>query len=291
MQVLNQLREIFKKSSSQSEIKINADWARDLMIKQKGFLNNLNKIETLILGSSHGDYGFNPQYFQKYSYNLASASQDLYYSYSLYEKFYSKIPKLKNIILFYSVFSPGFELEKTSEYQRCILFKDFFDISFKTLRENIVSEEKAYKKIYKKIKRKLKIDENYRGYSQPEIFFEQEFTVERKTQVHLRENLRENNQLFYLKKLCESAINNSHEVVIVLSPAREDYKSCLPKSNELFNTLFELTNENNIKVFNFYDDENFINSDFGDFDHLKPFGAVKLTQKINELINFAGGEK
>ena len=41
-------------------------------------------IDTLVVGSSHGDFGFNPTYFPN-SFNLCCRSQDLKHSYYLYK--------------------------------------------------------------------------------------------------------------------------------------------------------------------------------------------------------------
>lgn len=50
--------------------KINILQIKELFFKKSGFINKINEIETLVLGSSNGAYGFNPIFFNKNSYNL-----------------------------------------------------------------------------------------------------------------------------------------------------------------------------------------------------------------------------
>ena len=69
---------------------------------------NKNKTTTLIVGSSHGLYGYRAEGPE---FNLCDVSQDLYYSYRLYA-LSCDFPQLKTVVLFYSVFSPGHVLEK-----------------------------------------------------------------------------------------------------------------------------------------------------------------------------------
>ena len=123
---LNENLELKKKLENISKINetyVCFDWAKEMLIKKESFNNIKSNIKTLVLGSSHGGYDFNPL-FLKNSFNMSLPSQDLYYSYHLYKKNNTK--KIKNIILFYSVFSPGFSLIKTSEKQRALLYKLIF---------------------------------------------------------------------------------------------------------------------------------------------------------------------
>ncbi len=127
--------------------------------------NNINKIQTLVLGSSHGHYAFLPK--EETEFNLSIRSQDLYYSYKLYQKYASKLSNLKNIILFYSVFSPGFEIEKTSNRFLCIPYIFIYNIYSKSIVRNITFLIEC---IYRSIKFfnyesdiRKNIDKSYRG--------------------------------------------------------------------------------------------------------------------------------
>ena len=78
-------------------------------------------LKTFVIGSSHAMF----YQAEEKELNLATASQDLYYSYCLYEKYGQSA---ENIILTYSVFSKGLCLIKTKEMELCILLKEIFGI-------------------------------------------------------------------------------------------------------------------------------------------------------------------
>jgi hypothetical protein len=79
---------------------------RTMLERDKGYW------ETIVLGSSHGDFGFNPLFFP-HSFNLCSRSQDLKHSFLLYKHITNNYPKIKNLVLYYSIFSPGSTIENS----------------------------------------------------------------------------------------------------------------------------------------------------------------------------------
>lgn len=261
-----------------SAIELNTNLAKKLFRKQAGLIINDNKIETLVLGSSHGDYGFRSDLYEN-SYNLGLTSSDLYFNYQFYKLLFPKLPNLKNLILFYSVFSPGHELEKTKEYHIAILFKLIFGIPYRDSNLKIY-EEKIIEALG--LIPEEEMPDNYTGYEIPDWFFDEAFGVENRAKMHLRENSRSSNQTKYVEKISSLAKKHKHKLTVVLSPAREDYKSFLPDSSELFK---ELNNLKGIDILNYYDDKDFTRDDFGDFDHLNQDGAKKLTQKIYKALH------
>src|SRR3546814_6862555 len=56
-----------------------------LLAAKRAMLAASNNITTLVVGSSHGDFGFNPAYCPR-SFNLCCRSQDLKHSFHLYRK-------------------------------------------------------------------------------------------------------------------------------------------------------------------------------------------------------------
>ncbi len=260
--------------------KINIQHAKELFVKKSGFINKIDEIETLVLGSSHGDYGFNPEFFDKIAYNLCYASQDFYYSYKLYQNFYNKIPKTKNILLFYSVFSAGLELDKTTEYPMCSYYKLLFGIPYKT-------NNKSYTKFERQLNKNnfghLNTSAYYLGYNNPQFFFGEDYGVINRVKTHLRENQRKNNQTEYINKIFELSKQANHDLTVIIPPARNDYKNNLPDSDFLFEELYNIS-KNKFNILNFYNDKDFLFDDFGDFDHLNYNGAIKLTQKIREYL-------
>ncbi|MBR2524940.1 hypothetical protein IKE67_00590, partial [bacterium] len=71
-----------------------------------GLVKRPKDLNTVIFGSSHFKFGYLPQ---EHQYNIAMASQDLYYSYQFYKKYANGV---KNVVLGYSYFSPYHVLVK-----------------------------------------------------------------------------------------------------------------------------------------------------------------------------------
>lgn len=76
------------------------------------FTKHAERVETLILGSSHGVYGFIPQ--DNSECNLSFSSCDLYYTAQLFKAVLNKAPHLKRALIFFSPFSSGFRIQNSS---------------------------------------------------------------------------------------------------------------------------------------------------------------------------------
>lgn len=271
---------------SKHKLKTETTELLQVMFNKIETLKNLSNIKTLILGSSHGEYGFictNPT-----EYNLAISYQDLYYSYNLYKKFNNK--DLKNIVIFYSVFSPGYQLIKTNDYCICCQYKFLANIDYQSpeiLNDlNIEKIEKNTIKHIKWLRKHYEIKNSDRGNCKNYVFPCKTDNVQERTVPHYKNNQRHNNQNKYLKLLIEKANKNNQKVIIIISPATQTYKKVLPNSEHLFRELFDLisiNNYSNVDILNLYDRE-FSQDLFGDWDHLNKLGAEKISKMIEELL-------
>ena len=254
------------------------NWVIEAYKKYIGLRMNRGIISTLVVGSSHGYYGFHPENDE---YNLCFASQDLYYACHLYEK-NANMPLLKNIILFYSVFSRGYVLEKTSEKLRSVLYNFFWKIPYyKGTCFNFWKAKNFIKNKVKNLKQKVKVPTEYRGECLYDWFFPSDINVEKRALTHLKLNLMESQNALLLR-MAKLAKEKQHNLVVVIPPCRSDYKLNLLAHKDLFLPLYELKN---IKILNFFEDSDFNDKDFGDSDHLNLRGAQKLTLKIRNWID------
>lgn len=255
--------------------------------KQKSFLENLNNIEILALGSSHGQYAFMPK--NPSEFNLCSPSQDLYYSYMLYNKYKNQLPKLNTIILFYSIFSAGFCLEKASEKYRCVHFKFLFDINpkefFLKLRTNLIAVYYGYflKNNYKKAKivefgKNPDFDGKCVGRQNPIGG-----GGKRRAWLHLKQLTRECGQDVWVNKLYQAFCrNDNQQMYIVIPPFHNEYRKALPEFDVLFESLINTCKDKNIKIINLFDNKSFIDDDFFDYDHLNLKGSEKFTKMLKD---------
>lgn len=273
--------ELKKYINNSNKTYVNLDWAKEMLIKKKGLEANINNTQTLILGSSHGESAINPKFLKK-TYNLSIPSQDLYYSYLLYKKYNTN--KIKNIVLFYSVFSQGFNLIKTSEKQRGLLYDLIFSIPYKIKNDDTNIEKEKYNNYLSNIKKYLIIDKDYHGYNQNSFFIKMNISTKKRAIKHHKENIRKISQLIYIKKIYKLSKLYNQNFIIIIPPAQKIYRNYIPNSDKLFKKLFILTNKLGIKVYNFYKNNNFTVNDFWDSDHLNNQGAIKLTKLIKNIL-------
>lgn len=250
-------------------------------------------IDTLVIGSSHGDFGFNPALFPK-SFNLCFRSQDLKHSFHLLEKLSAAHPNIKNVVLFYSSFSSGhlMELSPTEKVISPPMSEIFgLDLDY---------EDDELQKIAQFIKGELNeisVDiEGVCGFfpGSGKGFMPENYSVEKRANEHLRRN-QSTAANVYLSKLLDLAAKQKQRVCIVIPPARTDYKKAIGvDSSKLYKSLFDLLSARdqgeNITVVNCYDDSRFVDSYFGDYDHLHPTGpGVELLTK-SVLKEMGGGQ-
>lgn len=243
---------------------------------------NKNKTTTLIVGSSHGLYGYRAEGSE---FNLCDVSQDLYYSYHLYA-LSCDFPQLKTVVLFYSVFSPGHVLEKTAENVKCLFYKELYHIPYRFLPDNSFPVEKEQ---FDKFMRSFRPDSalaERNGNCKEYTFFPANITAEQRAAGHMKNNKRPDSQNGFVVETARLAARKGHRLVIVIPPFRPDYRSCLPAFEDMFSELSKIVRqEKNIELISFLDDREFTKTDFGDTDHLTLDGAVKLTRKIRQKLN------
>lgn len=246
---------------------------------------NIEQIDTLAVGSSHGDFGFNPHYFPN-SFNLCCRSQDLKHSFLLYKNLTEKFPKIKNVILFYSLFSPGSFLERSpSEKYISPALNELFDL-------NIEYDDKELHCEHEKIKGRLNtivFESNGINGFLPNYFKDglpEDYGATRRATEHLKISKKEEANL-YLIRLLLLAKHRNHKVCIAVPPVRSDYKKAIGSEfNVLFKSLLEVLYCYHlgceVSLVNCFNEEMFYDDHFIDYDHLLPLG--KGTELFTRLI-------
>ena len=246
--------------------------------KRAMLLKSKDSIKTLAIGSSHGDFGFDPKYCPD-SFNLCCRSQDLKHTYYLYEKVSAICPSLKNVVVFYSVFSSGSVMEMSpSEKEICValnvLFKldiEYEDAGLKVLchhgkdiwGDNFSCELEGFNGFLPKFGKGV-ISEAYGATN--------------RANDHLKFNARSDANI-YLIRILLLAKRLGHKTFIVIPPVRSDYRAATGgDSTHLFKSLFEILDLNyDAELINCFDSNEFDDSQFADFDHLLPTGKGTKT--------------
>lgn len=256
--------------------------------KRAMFQREKYSITRLALGSSHGDFAFDPAYCPG-AFNLCSRSQDFRHSLALYQYAASQAPNLDTLVVFYSLFSSGNVLERSpSEKTLAPLMNEVF-------RLGLQYEDEQLKQIAVQLEGRLEgIDDTLGGTSgflpqHQKAFMPADYGPQRRVEDHLRLNQREDGNQ-YLAQLLMLAAELGHRVLLVIPPMHRDYQDAAgPDSAHLFRGAFELQQLMeclrpgfNLNILDCYADADFIDDYFGDYDHLVPEGdgARLLSAKI-----------
>jgi hypothetical protein len=247
----------------------------DLLSKKKQF-DLCSEISTLAIGSSHADYGFNPEYFPG-SFNFCHASQDLKASFHVLKYGLEQAPHIKKILLYFSIFSPGFMLERSNESVRCAAYHKLFDFPVSKEDEKILTaiqylntlpvcslNDKLISGFHKTNKR---------------FFFDPSFPVLDRVNHHLKYNIPRREVIGYLDKII--SISGNSRLYVIIPPVSKRYMDLLPNIN-----FFKSLEEREVKFLNLMEDPNFSEDLFGDFDHLKPEGEGPklLTERVLNYV-------
>ena len=259
-------------------------------VKAQCLLDNIkikkDNAKTIILGSSHAQMSYIDD---EESINFGNGSQDLYYSWKIYEKFSFMLPKLKNIIVFYDVFSPGNDMQKGPFHSRTSLYNFLFDIPYKSeeaaLRLSTFDLEKVLEKKYLPVAKSLSevIDHSYPVLCAPSPKYSKD-ELREFAQGQLKLNEKNNGMHVYLEKIINLSKKLGHKVTIVVSPYNKEFRTLFPQKETIFSELNKIANQFSISVLNLFDDEEFIENDFRNIDHLNRSGAKRLTNKIKDKI-------
>ena len=235
-------------------------------------------LRNLVLGSSHGRDAFVPG---TYDFNLSASSLDLYRIWHLYKYVVEHNGKnLRNVIIVWSVFHPGLQLEKTIEWKNCIPYKKLYGIDYAfplpvddTFVLNAIDEQLP----------NIVCPKTFRGKSL--YTTNHETPTEILVEKHLKNTKRNNNQIQYLENIVRFARRHKHNVFVVLPPYRSDYLSYLPGNDVVYRELFEFLKHNpDVKLFDFQYDSDFVDSDFDSPDHCNEAGGKKLTRKLRAAM-------
>lgn len=258
---------------------INDSFINYVKKKKMSFDFHRNDIKVLALRGSNADYGFYPDYIDD-AFNLGLTSSDLYITYQMYINNLKDLPKLKTVIVYYSIFANGLTLSKTVERYRQVVYNYYFNIQFQDPTD--FDERRVnYVRTMCEHASEIEIDAKYWGYETKTGFLTVDASQRVKT--HIRENRREPNQLLWLEKLSYAIDRDGKHLFIVITPYRSDYKQVLG-AEKVFQKLFDIKFPNSTQILDFYNSPIFTDSDMGDTDHLNEQGAKKLTLEIKKML-------
>ncbi len=244
--------------------------------KSAGIEACCDSVECLVLGSSHGAQGFDPRHYPLRAFNLASTSQDLYTMNRLWRLYRDRLPRLKELIVFYSVFMPGFEIDKGKKGDLCAVLTHFYGIAYPNQR--VEKYRRALNHRFRKCGGKAApVSADFDGYLP--VSSPGRLSAAERVAPHLRENKRRPDQTYLLEEVLADCRRRGIRVRIVIPPARSDYNDLIAEPDScLFAGLLRLKKRMPFDLRNLRTSPDFTADDFLDTDHLNPAGAVRLTR-------------
>lgn len=276
----------------------------DYSTKMKSFLQQQEKVEVLILGSSHSYVGLNPAYFSPTTFNFANSSQTLDLDAQLLQKVVDQMPKLQTVIIPISYFSYVLALEDGKSASKIKNYNIYYHIyshtfqwnnQFELLSQSPKANWKRYQKFLKYPTAEVFTDAN--GFKTKRIGKSKLNTTEalkntlsnhtralsdEKIQLRIAQNIAALQQMI---ALCRK---KQIQVVLLTTPVQTSYLKGLDpvqKQHFIQQTSAVVSKNNHVKWGNYLEiDSIFTSEDFQDVDHLSIAGAKKLSILVNQQL-------
>lgn len=276
----------------------------DYLYKKQYLDRHSSEIETLILGSSHSFYGFNPEYFSSNTYNASHISQSLNYDFEILKKYQDKFQNLKTIVLPISYFTLFGKLEAGSESWRVKNYIIYYGLN--SSNSLVDYSEVLSNRTNVNIKRitsyyllrnstisctNLGWGTSYNSKNAKDLVETGKTAAKRHTREDINSDKYQeifNENILIINSIIQWCKKNNINVLLLTPPAFETYRQNLIQEQLLItvNTTSEICSKyKNCKYYNLLTDTNFVTIDFYDADHLSEIGAKKLSVLINGKIN------
>lgn len=260
----------------------------------------LPELEILILGSSHGLRGINPNEFDKSAYSMAMFSQQLKMDYDIFQKYQADAPNLKYVILPISIFSLDKDIHDGSVKNRLPFYAFYYNLFYQDKMNNFINSislvnvlgfKKSISGLMSIGKKRKPVNCDELGWlgSKESLKTQKEYKANAAEAVERHETKANDfRNLIYLESLIQESKLKGIKVVLVNTPKTKWYidKTNTKKRHSINKKLKALSEEFANVIFMDYEDSSlFVLDDFADADHLSSNGAKKLTNLIENQIH------
>lgn len=214
----------------------------------KRFFQNKEQFSTIILGSSHAQFGY--RHCNSTEINLGMTNGDLYYSYHLLNTVLKESRSVRNIVLFFSSFSSDFYIQKSSVALGEItasmhVLWNIPRYSKGHITDKELKIEKSVRSFLNKYKNRVSL--NYEEYTnqrqnsplslariselhKTNKFFESELDRTKKHRIFAINS----GSLYYLKLIFQKVQEFNLNLYIVLPPYMREYTKAFDSKNSIF---------------------------------------------------------
>lgn len=268
-------------------------------VKKKNFERDAADIELLILGSSHAYFDIDPDLLSCKAFNMANASQSIYYDAGIVRRYLPEMKHLRMALFTLSYFSFGFQLAESREDWRCFYYERYYDIPREEKRQRDFLELRKYslmalyggKESFNYMRKGFRV--NLAEHVRPNGWYASTIplgpinaeTGRKRVQSYHADMHMDNYPRNYqrLDDLFRTLRQRGIEPVIITPPVYETCFECLDpagvrKMEEAINSLCA---GHKVRYFNYLKDGRFVLADFSDNDHLNPQGAAKFTRILD----------
>ncbi len=264
--------------------------------KKKEFIESqLNTIQILGLGSSHGD-DLNPDYLQEKTFTLINRTQDLYYDLQLLNYYIDRMPRLKLVILPISYFSIEYQMDRSIAWSQAPYYFHVWGIppqhwgSIINLRYFSLTANYGWETVVRLIGNGFHDREwenmKTNGWWLPEnrvlddTLLESELGYARVlSHQKLMSPMSTAENIIVLEKIISICQKRDIKVLLLTTPAHHTYYDYMNPVlwNEVQNSISLMVKKYDVYYKNYLKDPRFSNLDFSDNDHLNNQGAMKFT--------------
>ena len=268
----------------------------DYSYKNNYLEKNSNELEVLVLGSSHGFRGVDPECFSYKTFNAAYVSQSLKYDALIFQKFQDNFHSLKALILPISYHSLFTDLEDGREAWRVGYYNMFYGTEqYKSFLDRFGLFTLPSKRVLKHIKYfllkrdKLSMSEsgfgNQSSKNRGSDLKALGLRVAKRHSVKNFEKGLANLELLY--RVLQECQKRGVKVHLFTPPAWQSYRDNINEEQLLEmekRIKFLLGIFPEVRYKNYFSDARFLVEDFRDADHLNLIGAKKLSLLLNQNL-------
>lgn len=257
-----------------------------------------NKVEILVLGSSHSFYGIKPGILSDKAFSLANPSQTTEYDVFVVKNYAEKYRNLHYVIMPVSYFTFFDQpLQQTSPY-RAMFYKLYMKASFpKELKYNFeFASMPTFKEKLKKFlhpTHRKEYDKYAWGTLHSLIDKDKNHWQTEKTRTALathtsKDFSQEKRNYKNIKEIAQFCKDNKIELILITTPCWHTYyeKTNKTQMQRTYKLIDSLANEYNLKYFDYMKDKRFNKEEyFYDGDHLSEVGAEKFSKILKQDLN------
>ena len=281
--------------------------------KAQQLVENAAKINVLILGNSHANYGVDPSQFNLFAFNAAQLSQSIYFDKRITLKYINQLKKLKYVFIsvdFHSLYFSSQDIRNDWSYygykiryqnrqsvfiENCYL-KGYTPKLAVVSVINFISQNKIYNKfnaldLEEGVDLEKYLEKGFFSYKYMPKKYKNSTDIESEKRAlkfkNIVQNSKENKEI--LNDLEDFIIKlQSKNIIPILftSPCNASYVKFLDANIQKQNqkNINFLTNKYKIEYWN-YLQLPLQQSDFHDCDHLNAVGAKKFSKILNNRLN------